>query len=206
MIIIGITGSIGMGKSTIASMLKFLRIPIHDADKVVSSLLEKDLMIKKNIKKIWPQCIIIKNDKEIVNKEELSKIIFSSEKDKLKLEQIIHPYVLLRRNKFIEKNKSNKATIIGLDVPLLYETKTNNVCSFIFLALTSEKEQKKRVLKRPNMTEKKLKEIMNNQLTNAEKKSKNPIIILTSYGKIITFMQVILYIILIITKIRKKVK
>ena len=58
MIIIGITGSIGMGKSTIALMLKFLKIPIHDSDKVVSLLLNENLLIIERVKENWPNCII----------------------------------------------------------------------------------------------------------------------------------------------------
>ena len=76
MIIIGITGSIGMGKSTIASMLKFLRIPIHDSDKAVKSLLEEDFIIDI-IEKKWPTCINYNKKKVEVNKKELSKALES---------------------------------------------------------------------------------------------------------------------------------
>ena len=71
MIIIGITGSIGMGKSTIASMLKFFGIPIHDSDLVVKGLIETNAIVRKKIKKNWPEVIDIIDSKEIINKEKL---------------------------------------------------------------------------------------------------------------------------------------
>ena len=189
MIIIGITGSIGMGKSTIASMLKFLGIPIHDSDKTVKSLLEEDFIIDI-IKKKWPTCIIYNKKKGKVNKEELSRIIFDNSKDRKKLENLIHPYVIKNRNIFIKKNKDER--IIGIDVPLLYETGTDKICNYIFLASASEEIQKKRVLKRTNMNIEKFNKINNNQLTDCEKKKKHPIVIQTGYGKIITFIAVML--------------
>ena len=198
MIIIGITGSIGMGKSTIASMLKRLSIPIHDADRVVKLLIEKNTLIKDKIKKKWPSCIIYNKKKEIVNKEELSKIIFNNNKEKKALENLIHPYVVENRNSFLKKNKNKM--IIGMDVPLLYETRTDKICNYIFLAYVSEEIQKNRVLKRKNMNIEKFNKINNNQLSTIEKKKKNPIMIPTGYGKIITFILVILNLSWIIIK------
>ena len=196
MIIIGITGSIGMGKSTIALMLKFFGIPVHDSDRTVKILLEKDFIIEL-IKKKWPSCIIYK-EKEKINKEELSKTIFENNKERKKLENLIHPYVTKNRNNFIINNKNKR--IIGIDVPLLYETKTNTICNYIFLASASKEIQKKRVLKRANMNIEKFNKINNNQLSNFEKKKKHPIVIPTGYGKTITFSAVILNLLWIIIK------
>ena len=203
MIIIGITGSIGMGKSTIALMLKQLKIPIHDSDKAVKLLIEENLLIIDKIKKKWPNCIIYNKKKEKINKEELSKIIFNNDKEKKALENLIHPFIVKNRNNFIKKNENKM--IIGIDVPLLYETKTDKICNYIFLASASYEVQKERVLKRPNMNVVKFNKINNNQLSNVEKKKKNPIIIPTDYGKIITFLIVIynLWQIIIKTKILK---
>ena len=195
MIIIGITGSIGMGKSTIASMLKSFGIPIHDSDRTVKTLLKDDFIIDI-IKKKWPSCIIYNKKKEIINKQELSKIIFNNSKERRKLEQLVHPYIIKNRKNFIKINKNKK--IIGIDVPLLYETRTDKICNYIFLATASEKIQKKRVLKRANMNLEKFNKINKNQLSNFEKKKKNPIIIPTGYGKIITFIVVILNLLRII--------
>ena len=197
MIIIGITGSIGMGKSTIALMLKSFGIPIHDADRAVKTILEEQIIIDI-IKKKWPTCIINNKKKVKINKEELRKIIFNNSNERKKIENLIHPYVIKKRNNFIRKNKNKR--IIGLDVPLLYETKTDKICNYIFLASASYTIQKKRVLKRANMNIEIFNKINNNQLSNFEKKKNDPIIIHTGYGKIITFITVILNLFWIIMK------
>ena len=187
MIIIGITGSIGMGKSTIASMLKFFGIPIHDSDLVVKGLIETNALVLKKIKKNWPEVIDIIDSKEIINKGKLSEIIFNNIKSKENLEKIIHPLVNKKRKMFLKKYEFKK-NIVGMDVPLLYETGLNKICNYIFLALTSEENQAKRVLKRKKMTKEKFISIKENQWSDEMKKEQKPYIINTTYGKISVFI------------------
>ena len=187
MIIIGITGSIGMGKSTIASMLKFFGIPIHDSDLIVKELIETNALVLKKIKKNWPEVIDIKDSKEFVNKGKLSEIIFNDIKCKENLEKIIHPLVNKKRKMFLKKYEFKK-NIVGMDVPLLYETGLNKICNYIFLALTSEENQAKRVLKRKKMTKEKFISIKENQWSDEMKKEQKPYIINTTYGKISVFI------------------
>ena len=186
MIIIGITGSIGMGKSTIASMLKFFGIPIYDSDLVVKALIETNFLVLKKIKKNWPEVIDIIDSKEIINKEKLSKLIFNDIECKENLEKIIHPLVNKKRKMFLKKYESKN--IVGMDVPLLYETGLNKICNYIFLALTSEANQMKRVLKRKNMTKEKFILIKKSQWSDEMKKEQKPYIINTTYGKILVFI------------------
>ena len=115
------------------------------------------------------------------------------------MEKIIHPLVHKEREKFLKKYKSNKF-IIAIDVPLLYETGVNKICDYIFLALTSEKNQKIRVLKRKNMNEKKLQLIKKNQWSDKMKKSQNPYIISTSYGKLPTFILTVSFLLIIVLR------
>lgn len=194
MIIIGITGSIGMGKTTIASMLKFLKIPVFDSDQQVKKILEQDHLVMKKIYKIWPKTVCF--EKKKINKSLLAKIVFQNKNDRRKLERIIHPLIQNQRNAFIEKY--HLSYIIGLDVPLLYETGTDNICDYVFLADTSEKNQKKRVLLRHNMTESKFNLIKKTQWSHERKKEKKPFIIDTSFGKTISFILLLLYLIKII--------
>ena len=199
MIILGITGSIGMGKTTIASMLKVLSIPIHDADLEVKLLLETNVLVKDKIKKEWPNVIVVKNNKEYIDKSKLSDVIFNNIKYKKKLESIIHPIISENRDKFLKKY-SNKNIIVALDIPLLYETKLNEICNYIFLAYTSEKIQKERVLLRPYMTEDKFNLIKKSQWSDFKKIKKNPYLIMTSFGRSITFIIIIFYLTIIIIK------
>ena len=192
MLIIGITGSIGMGKTTVSKMLEVLKIPIFDSDEKVKEILEKNQNVRKKILKIWPDTISDNHNKEKIDKVALSNKIFKSNRAKEKLESIIHPIVKRERTLFLKKFKGY--SIVGLDVPLLYETGTDKECDYIFLVNTKKSIQKKRVLMRPNMTEKKF-ELINDSQWSFKKKTINsrPFIISTSYGKTVTFFIVLYY-------------
>ena len=202
MIIIGITGSIGMGKTTVSSMLRFLGIPIFDSDKEVREILDKNVDVKNEIFKIWPKAMYIEQKEKKINKIFLSDKVFKKKRDKEKLERIIHPLVEDLRISFIKQNHASY--IIGLDVPLLYETGTDKVCNYIFLTNTSKKNQKKRVLLRQNMTEEKFNLINDSQWSFKRKKNKNPFLISTSYGKLYSFINVLFYLLVIIFKEHNK--
>ena len=202
MIIIGITGSIGMGKTTVSSMLRFLGIPIFDSDKEVREILDKNVDVKNEIFKIWPKAMYIEQKEKKINKIFLSDKVFKTKRDKEKLERIIHPLVEDLRISFIKQNHASY--IIGLDVPLLYETGTDKVCNYIFLTNTSKKNQKKRVLLRQNMTEEKFNLINDSQWSFKRKKNKNPFLISTSYGKLYSFINVLFYLLVIIFKEHNK--
>ena len=191
MIIIGITGSIGMGKTTISAMFRFLNIPVFDSDKEVKEILENNKKVKEKIADIWPETIISFQNEKKINKVLLSNKIFKTKHEKKTLEKIIHPLVKIKRKVFIKKNK--ECYFVGLDVPLLYETGSDKECHYIFLANTSTKKQKERVLKRQNMTEEKFNLINNSQWCFERKKKKNPFLISTSFGKLISFFIVLVY-------------
>ena len=191
MIVIGITGSIGMGKTTISAMLRLLRIPVFDSDKVVKEILENNKEVKEKISNIWPEAIISFKKEKKINRNLLSKKIFRRTSEKRKLEKIIHPIVKRKRDSFISKNKD--CYFVGLDVPLLYETGTNKECHYIFLANTSKKIQRNRVLKRENMNEEKFNLINNSQWSFERKIKKEPFIISTSFGKLISLLIVLAY-------------
>ena len=191
MIIIGITGSIGMGKTTASNMLRFLKIPVFDSDKIVSEILEKNYPIIEKISKIWPDTVLFYQKQKKINKVILSNKIFESERERKKLEKIVHPIVQKERNLFLEQ--FNDFLIVGLDIPLLYETGMDRKCDYIFLVNTTEKNQKKRVLMRPNMSEKKFKLINTSQWSFEKKIKRQPFVISTSFGKAITFFIILFY-------------
>ena len=191
--IIGITGSIGMGKSTISYMLTKLGIPVFDSDKQVSKVLENNSNIIKKIGLKWPHAVIINNRQKKVNKKVLGDIVFSNLSDKIFLENLIHPIVHQERDLFIQEN--NRNSLIALDVPLLFETKLHKICDFIFLANAKSDIQMSRVLKRKNMTHQKFDLIKKNQLSNEERKklSLNIFVVSTNYGKLVSFIIVLAY-------------
>ena len=198
MIIIGITGSIGMGKSTIANMLKQFKIPVFDSDKEVRDILENNSTVKKQIYDLWPDVILTETNEKEIDKNLLSRKIFGNTKYRKTLESIIHPKVKERRNMFIKSVE--RSPIVALDVPLLYETGTDKVCDDIFLVYTNEEIQKKRVLARSSMTQKKLDLIKKAQWNDQKKRDKNPYLVTTSYGKFVSFVIITGYLITILFK------
>ena len=190
-----------MGKTTIANMLRRLSIPVFDSDSEVKDILENNNQAKSQINKIWPNVIIRENKIKKLDKILLRKIIFRNKKNREKLEQIIHPLVRKKRDDFI-KTKQN-SFIIGLDIPLLYETGSESICDEVFLAYTSQINQKERVLARENMSEKIFNLIKQTQWNTEKKKKKRPYLVTSSYGKLISFILIIVYLIIII--IKKKV-
>ena len=191
MIKIGITGSIGMGKTTVSNMFRLLKIPVFDSDQQVRQILEKNNDIIEKISEIWPDTVLLHRRRKKINRILLGNKIFNNEKERKKLEKLIHPLVKKERNNFLENSKS--FSLVALDIPLLYETGLNNSFDYIFLVNTSKKNQKERVLKRPNMTEEKFELINNSQWKFEEKVKKKPFIITTSFGKIVTFFVVLYY-------------
>ena len=186
--IIGITGSIGMGKSTISYMLTKLGVPVFDSDKQVSKVLENNSNIIKKIGLKWPHAVIINNHEKSVDRKVLGDIIFSNLSDKIFLEKLIHPILNQKRDLFIQQNINR--SLVALDVPLLFETKLHKICDFIFLANAKSDIQMSRVLKRKNMTHEKFDLIKKNQLSNEERKklSSNVFVVSTNYGKLVSLI------------------
>ena len=133
---IGITGSIGTGKTTIANIFALFNIPIFDADREIKKILKKK-EIKQKLKNIWP--LIIKKDH--IDKNKLKEIIFSNNFEKKKLEKLLYPYLEIELKKFETINY--KKNILVYDVPLIYETKTEKKYDKILLAHCNKKYKEK---------------------------------------------------------------
>ena len=192
---IGITGSIGTGKSTIAKIFSLLGIPVHDSDKKVKELLEQKIVISK-IKKKWPNAIC----KNVINKKFLRKKIFNNQKDKKFLEEILHPLVNKKKNEFEKKNRGSN--ILVYDVPLIFETNTQDLYDLVILANCSDRVQKNRVLNRKILDENMFEKVKKNQLSVEEKLKYNPLVIDTMKPLVVTFLKVVF--ILLKIKFNKK--
>ncbi len=189
-----------MGKTTVSNMLRFLKIPVFDSDQQVRKILEKDHDVIGKISKVWPSTVLLYKKQKKINKILLGNLVFKSKKERKKLEKLIHPIVKRERKNFLENSKS--FALVGLDIPLLYETGMEKNCDYIFLVNTSKRIQRRRVLKRPNMTEVKFELINKSQWTIERKIKKKPFVISTSFGKTLTFLIVLFY--LLIIKIKGK--
>jgi dephospho-CoA kinase len=158
---IAITGNIGSGKTTISNILLKAGYKVFQCDKEISNLyLVKNL--KNEIKNTFENKVknlVFKNGR--INKVALSDYVFSSSIQLRRLEKIIYYYLEITKKEFLEKNK--KKEILFFDIPLLFEKKLEDEYDFIIYLFLNRENQKKRVLKRKNMSEDKLKKILKNQ-------------------------------------------
>ena len=160
MIKIAITGKIGSGKSTVSKIIRELGFKVFDSDKEVKKALTKEdliYQIRKEFKSKIPDLI----KRNTIDKAKLGEFVFSNPDELRKLEQIVHPKVWASKEKFFEKNCNEPA--VFLDIPLLFEKKLQNKFDFIILTRVSQEVQKKRVLKRKNMTNAKFNHIRKTQ-------------------------------------------
>ena len=175
MIKIGLTGSIGMGKSETARIFSGLGIPVYDADASVHKLYESGKTGAIAIKKIFPEAI---SDDGSVDRKILGGIVVGNKTNIKKLEDIIHPLLKNDRLDFFGKNINEK--IVVLDIPLLFETKGESQVDYVVVVSTSDNIQKQRVLERPDMTDDKFEKILLSQMPNEAKCKKADFIIDTS--------------------------
>ena len=177
---IGITGSIGTGKTTIANMFALFKIPIFDADQEIKKILGKK-EIKTKLKNIWP--LVIK--KNYIDKVKLRSIIFSNNSEKKKLEKILYPYLEEELKKF--ENINCREKILVYDVPLIYETKSEKRYDLIILAHCNKKLQKIRVLNRDKISKSLFMKIKASQLSFKDKIKFKPRVINTKYKFFVLF-------------------
>lgn len=197
MIIVGLTGGIASGKTTITNYLKKKRIPTHESDAVVRNLYRnKSRKFLNHLKQIGLRKALKPNtiDKRIITNEILRK------KNTLKkLEKFIHEKVKTARNRFIKKNKTKKKKLIILDIPLLFENKLERICDYTILAHCHMDVRVRRALKRKNIDLKTLKNIIKLQMSESTKLKKSDFIINTTKEKSYSYKQTMA----VIKKIKK---
>lgn len=185
MIIIGLTGSIGMGKSTAARMLKKMGVAVHDSDDVVRQLLEPYGQAFEEVAVTFPESWDKK--KHVIKRDVLADIIFHDEGKRHELEKIIHPIVKQSQKKFIQKQQRLGQKAVVLDIPLLFETGAQNRVDYTFVVSSPYHIQRRRVLSRPNMSEEKFQGILSSQLPDREKSMRADFVIPTGMGLAYTY-------------------
>lgn len=164
MIRIALTGSIGMGKSTVARMFEQAGIPVFDADMVVRTLQGRDGALAGVIAERFPQAV----RGGILDRERLASIALENPACLAELEQLIHPAVRDVRDAFVAKH--HDAEVLVFEIPLLFETGGDADYDQVIVVSAPAAVQRKRVLNRPGMTETKLRSILKRQLPDEEKR------------------------------------
>jgi dephospho-CoA kinase len=179
MIIVGLTGSIGMGKSTAAAALRQMGIPVHDADRSVHRLMAHGGAAVGAIEAEFPAAIKAGR----VDRAVLGKRVFEDPAALKKLESILHPMVREQERIFLRTCRSLRRPIAVLDIPLLFETGGEKRCDAVIVVSAPQFLQDQRVLKRKGMTPKRLAEVKAKQMPDAEKRRRADFVVETGLGK-----------------------
>ena len=175
-IILGLTGSIGMGKTTTAKMFAKYGIPVWEADTSVHKLYSKEGEAVELFKEKFPSSIV--NNE--VSRAELKKLINDDERNLKTIETLIHPLVSNDRKRFVKAAEKKKIPLIVLDIPLLFEKGHEKSVDYIAVVSVTKETQRKRVLKRNTMTPEMVEKILGIQMSDAEKRQKADFVIITN--------------------------
>jgi dephospho-CoA kinase len=184
MIIIGLTGSIGMGKSTTSDMFKSLGVPVISADQIVHDLYSAEAapLIEAAFPGSAPD--------GVVNRQFLSEKLMAAPEEFKRLEAIIHPLVRAREKSFVEAAAARNEPMVLLDIPLLFETGTTDRVDVIVVVSCAPDIQRQRVTARPGMTAEKFEAILARQTPDAEKRARADYVIDTGEGLVAAQRQV----------------
>ena len=183
MIRLGLTGSIAMGKTTAANMLRERGIPVHDSDAVVHRLMSNHGEAVQPVLELFPHA-----DDGIggIDRKAIAADVFKHPEKRAKLESIIHPLVRHDRESWADYLDDESPPIIVFDIPLLFETGSENFCDYVATVSAPLWVQKKRAMSRDGMTDEKFSHILRAQTPDAEKQEQADYVLPTAYGKMVT--------------------
>ncbi len=176
MIRIGLTGSIGMGKSTTAQMFRAAGVPVLDSDEIVHDLYRGAAVAP--IEAAFPGVVV----DGAVDRGRLAERVLKDREALARLEAIVHPLVWAARDRFLAERAARGERIVVYDVPLLFETGAENTVDVVVVVSAPEDVQKTRVLSRPGMTEEKFAAILANQVPDSEKRARADFVVRTDEG------------------------
>lgn len=178
--VIGLTGSIGMGKSTTAAMLRRLGLPVHDADAVVHRLTAPGGPALAAIARRFPGVV---GEDGRLDRAALGARVFGDRVALKDLEAILHPLVRAAERRFLQCARRMRKRAVVLDIPLLYETGGDARCDAVWVASAAPIIQAQRVLRRPGMTRDRLRAIRARQTPDAVKRRRADAVIPTGLGR-----------------------
>lgn len=172
-IILGVTGSIAMGKSTVTKMFETSGAATTNADQIVHDLYTSDADVIAYIQANWPSAVA----EGKVDRKKLGAAVFGDDVAIKKLEHLLHPKVKQTEEDFVLQAREEGKWLAVLDIPLLYETGAEKRCDYVAVASSPYEIQKARALSRPNMTAEKFEQILARQVPDAEKRARADFIV-----------------------------
>lgn len=179
MVILGLTGSIGMGKTVAAGHFRRLGVPVHDSDAAVHKLLGPGGGAVDAIEAAFPDTV---RDGRVDRKVMASRV-FGDDAALQRLEAIVHPLVRQQTRRFLAQQARRGAALVVLDVPLLFETDSERRCDAVVCVSAPAFVQRARVMRRPGMTAERFEAILARQIPDAEKRRRADFVIRTGLGR-----------------------
>lgn len=174
--VLGLTGSIGMGKTTTAGFFREAGIPVHDADSAVHAIYREEGV--PVVAALFPEAI----EAGSVDRKRLAARVLGDEAAMARLEAAVHPLVRAREAAFLDAASIKREPIVVLDIPLLFETGAEARCDAVVVVTAPPDVQRARVLARPGMTEATFEAILKRQMPDAEKRRRADYRVDTSAG------------------------
>ena len=185
MLVLGLTGSIGMGKSTAAKMLRRMGLPLHDADRAVHRLLAEGGGAVAAVEAAFPGVVT----GGAVDRERLAARVFEDRAALKRLEGILHPAVRRATRAFLGRQARAGRSLVVLDIPLLYETGGEALCDAVVMVTAPSFVQRSRVLGRRGMTAARFRAILDKQMPDREKRRRADFVVNTGLSKATTLRQ-----------------
>ena len=173
--ILGLTGSIGMGKTQAGKMFRDLGVPVFDADEAVHSLLGRGGAAVAEVDAAFPGVV----DAGVVDRARLGQRVFADPETLKRLESILHPKVRAARKGFLAQARAARQPLVVLDIPLLFETGGDRQCTHTVVVSAPAFVQRARVMARPGMTEDRFAAVLARQMPDAEKRRRANFVIPT---------------------------
>ena len=183
MIVLGLTGSIAMGKSTAAAMFRRLGVPVYDADRAVHCLLSRGGAAVLPVAAAFPGVVV----EGAIDRRLLAARVFGDTGALRELEGILHPLVARERRRFLHAARRQGRRLVVLDIPLLFETGGERTCDAVAVVSAAASVQYARLLRRPGMSAERIATIMRRQMPDKEKRRRADFIIPTGLGKAMTY-------------------
>jgi dephospho-CoA kinase len=184
MIVLGLTGSVGMGKSTAAGMLRRLGVPVHDSDAAVHRLMAPKGAAVEAVERAFPG---VRRSDGGIDRAVLGGRVFADPAALKRLEAILHPLVRRSQERFLARARARRLPLAVLDIPLLFETGGARRCDTVIVVSAPAFLQRTRVLARPGMTAGRLAAILAKQMPDAEKRRRADHVVPSSLGRAVTF-------------------
>jgi dephospho-CoA kinase len=183
MLVLGLSGSIGMGKSTAAAMLRRMGVPVYDADAAVHALTAKNGPALPAIAKEFPGVV----SGGVLDRQKLGTQVFGNPPALRRLEKILHPMVQARQRRFLRRHAYARTPLVVLDIPLLFEGNGEQRVDASICVSAPPFLQHRRVMARPGMTEEKLRGILAQQMPDRLKRRRATFVVPTGQGKAVTW-------------------